>query len=154
LSHLLSLFPVDFDMTLEANAYNNKMHSHIENIRDFQLAHYHLNGRSSEGFWDYYKQIEIPQRLQYKLTTFKARGVVTMYENETFQEASWRYLFTGAGIMPKTYDPLVDKMAEGEQIEHFQKMLRFLAYEAEQMPDQQTYIDINSDDKGFNDSIF
>ncbi len=79
-----------------------------------------------------------------------------MYENETFEEESWRYLFSGNGILPRTYDPLVDKMPEHEQIENFQKMLKYLANEAEQLPDLQTYIDMISpaNSNKVSDSIF
>lgn len=154
LSYLLSLFPKDREMSLEADHYNKKMQSQIESIRDFQLAHYYLSDRPGEKFWEHSKDIEIPERLIYKINTFKARGVVPMYENETFQEESWRYIFTGAGIVPKAYDPLVDRMSESDQIENFQKMLNFLSREADQMPDLQTYIDMNSASESFSGSIF
>lgn len=155
LSYLLSLFPVKANMALEADMYNQKMQNHIENIRNFQLVHYYLNERD-EKFWTNCKAIDLPDSLKLKLEVFEARGVVPMYENETFQEESWRYLLSGCGVMPKAYDPLVDKVPEQEQIQNFQRMLKYLAQEAEQLPDLQTYMDMisPSTSNSFTDSIF
>ncbi|RYZ82206.1 MAG: hypothetical protein EOO68_34765, partial [Moraxellaceae bacterium] len=52
LSLLRSLFPADKNTMPEANIYNEKMRVNVENVRDFQIAHFHLNKRYGDPFWD------------------------------------------------------------------------------------------------------
>ena len=88
--------------------------------------------------------MEIPATLNEKFALFKARGRVAMQENETFQEESWTSIFVGHGLQPITYDPLVDNMPEHEQIEHFQKILKYIAGEIQSMPSLQAYVEMNA----------
>ncbi len=143
LSYLLTLFPVTEDCDLERNTYNTRLAGHIERLRDFQLAHYTLNGRSSDPFWRDCAAVEPPGSLGEKIELFKARGVIAMGESETFQEESWNALMAGCGIVPESYDPLVEKMPEDHQIKQFQDMLSFVVQQAEQMPDMETYVQMH-----------
>ena len=43
LVHLLHLFPVHADFSVERDEYNQNVRSAFERMRDFQSAHYHLN---------------------------------------------------------------------------------------------------------------
>lgn len=143
LSYLLTLLPITADYDLERNTYNTRLTGHIERLRDFQLAHYSLNGRRSDPFWRACAAVELPEALKEKIALFKARGVIAMGESETFQEESWNALMAGSGIVPENYNPLVDKMPEDHQIKQFQDMLSFLAQQAEQMPDMETYVQMH-----------
>ncbi|MBB3062023.1 tryptophan halogenase family protein [Microbulbifer rhizosphaerae] len=143
LSYLLTLLPVTADYDLERNTYNTRLSGHIERLRDFQLAHYSLNGRHSDPFWRACAAVELPEALKEKIELFKARGVIAMSESETFQEESWNALLTGCGIVPDSYDPLVDKIPEDHQIQQFQRMLSFVAERAEQMPDMETFVQVH-----------
>lgn len=144
LSLLRALFPVDKNNLREAAVFNEKMYSHAINLRDFQIAHYKLNKRYGEPMWDEVRAVEPPSTLARKIKLFEARGRVAMQEYETFQEESWTSIFIGHGIQPATYDPLVDNMPEQEQIEHFQKILKYIADEVQSMPSLQAYIEMNA----------
>ena len=144
LSLLRALFPVDKNNLREAAVFNEKMYSHALNLRDFQIAHYKLNKRHGEPMWDEVRAVEPPSTLAKKIKLFEARGRVAMQEYETFQEESWTSIFIGHGILPATYDPLVDNMPEQEQIEHFQKILKYIAGEIRSMPSLQAYIEMNA----------
>jgi tryptophan halogenase len=129
---------------LEADAFNEKMHSLVMNVRDFQIAHYKLNKRYGEPFWDKVRNMNEPETLATKIHLFERRGVVAIQENETFQEENWSALFIGHGLMPKTYDPLVEQTPESEQIEKFQHILKYIAVEVEKMPSLQAHVEMNS----------
>ena len=144
LSLLRTLFPVDKAAMKEAAIFNEKMYWHATNARDFQITHYKLNKRFGEPLWDEVRDMEIPATLNEKFALFKARGRVAMQENETFQEESWTSIFVGHGLQPITYDPLVDNMPEQEQIEHFQKILKYIAGEIQSMPSLQAYVEMNA----------
>ena len=143
LSLFRTLFPVDKNKMPEAAIFNETMYAHAENIRDFQIAHYHLNKRFDDPFWDKARNQKPPASLARKINLFQSRGLIPMSEHETFQEENWRYIFTGHGLMPKYYDPLVDSTEEAEQIAHFQRILKFIAGEVTKLPSLQAHLEMN-----------
>ncbi len=143
LSQLRAFFPVCAENMLEADSFNEKMYSHIVNVRDFQIAHYKLNKRFDEPFWDQQRHMNLPDSLASKIQLFEHRGVIAMREDETFQEESWASIFVGHGLIPKTYDPLVDQTSDSDQIEQFQKILKYIATEVEKMPSLQAHVEMN-----------
>lgn len=144
LSYLVSLFPVDREDMPEADIYNEKMMRYATGIRDFQIAHYKLNRRFDEPMWDEVRDRDVPEALARKLHLFESRGIISLDEEETFQQENWTSVFVGHGLIPKAYDPLVDLVPEQEQIAHFQKMLRFIAAEAQAMPAMQAHLELNA----------
>ncbi|MEJ2274072.1 MAG: tryptophan 7-halogenase [Woeseiaceae bacterium] len=144
LSHLVSLFPVDRDDMKEARVYNDKMAAHAVGLRDFQIAHYHLNRRFDDPFWNEVRAQEVPETLAEKLDLFGRRGIVAMREHETFHEENWTAILIGHGLIPATWDPLADNVPEQEQIANFQRMLKFIADEVESMPSLQAHVEMNA----------
>lgn len=143
LSLLRSLFPVDAEAMPEADVFNEKMYSHAVNVRDFQIAHYQLNKRFGDPFWDQVRDVQPPASLAAKINLFESRGLIAMHEDETFQEENWTFVLIGHGLVPKTYDPLVDETAESEQFERFQQMLKYIATEIANMPSLQAHIEMS-----------
>jgi tryptophan 7-halogenase len=143
LSLISELFPSDKNNMPEANIFNDKVFSFLENIRDFQIAHYHLNKRYGEPFWDGVRTMDIPESLKHKIELFAARGVVPMNDNETFMQENWISLFVGQKLDSKTYDPLVELLPEQDLIENFQKLLTYIKNEIEHMPSMQAYVEMN-----------
>jgi tryptophan 7-halogenase len=144
LSYLITLFPVDRDDMPEADIYNMKLATHVEGMRDFQISHFKLNRRFDEPLWDAAREMRVPDSLARKLRLFESRGVVAMQENETFQEENWTSIFVGHQLVPKTWDPQVDKTPEQEQIANFQRILKFIAKEVEEMPSLQAHLELNA----------
>lgn len=144
ISYLVSLMPVDRDNMPEARIYNAKMKSHAAGIRDFQISHYKLNRRFDEPFWDAARDADAPETLAKKLRLFEARGIVRIEEDETFQEENWTSILVGHNLIPKSWDPLVDRMPEQDQIANFQRMLKFIASEVEAMPSLQAHLELNA----------
>jgi len=141
LSHLISLFPITRDCAIEAAEYNRNVASSIERIRDYQLCHYILNQRFGQPFWDHCRSIQAPDRLKYKLDLFFARGVLAVYDDEAFDEDDWLAMLLGHGLIPKTYDPLVDQTSDAEAIQQFQKMLGFIREAVEPMRPMEAFLD-------------
>lgn len=143
LSLLHELFPNNSGAMPEANVYNQKFFSFMENVRDFQIAHYHLNKRYGEPLWDYVRHMAIPDSLRHKIDLFAARGVVSLNENETFLQENWTSLFVGQKVETNNYDPLVDVLPEQELIEYFQTLLSNIKNEIQHMPSMQAYVEMN-----------
>jgi tryptophan halogenase len=108
ISKLLTLFPDrDFDPLL-AEEFNRQSTLQYEWIRDFLVAHYHLTERADSPFWEYCKNMPIPETLRGKLDLFRNRSLVFRVDDELFLEPSWIAVLMGQGIMPRSYDPLAD----------------------------------------------
>lgn len=152
ISYLVSLFPVDSEAMPESAVYNAKMEAHVSGLRDFQITHYKLNRRFDEPMWDAARESIAPESLARKLRLFESRGIVAMDEDETFQEENWTAVFVGHQLIPKTWDPLVDKVPEQEQIANFQRILKFIATEVSSMPSLQAHVELNTG--GGSDYVF
>jgi tryptophan halogenase len=144
LSYLISLFPADRDYMQEAGIYNMKLASHVAGLRDFQIGHFKLNRRFDEPLWDKARDSEVPATLDRKLKLFASRGVVAMEEDETFQEENWTSVLIGHQLIPRSWDPLVDKTPEQDQIANFKKILSFIAKEVNNLPSLQAQLELNS----------
>ena len=142
LSLLVDHFPPVADAMPEAQLYNRKFVHHMENIRDFQLAHYRLNKRFDEPLWDRARDMAVPDTLAYKLSTFKATGRVPLYEDETFETENWTAMMIGHGHLLDAYHPLVDSVPDGELMQRFQAMLKFIAEEVSEMTSLSAHMEL------------
>jgi tryptophan 7-halogenase len=111
LVHLLPLFPVQREFSVERDEYNRNVRSAFERMRDFQSAHYHLNRYGDSSFWARARGAVPGAELTHKLDAFRARGEGVDYEDEAFTIDDWQALFLGHGVIPESYDPAVDRTA-------------------------------------------
>jgi len=116
ISHLMAFFPVETSAFPEAAVYDRGVRSIAENMRDFQAAHYMLNRRFDDPFWDRCRDVPCPMTLQSRIDLFAARGDVSLYQSEAFAAQDWASLFLGHGLMPETCDPRVDLIPEEDHI--------------------------------------
>lgn len=139
LSNLVAFWPADRDCMIEAAEYDRAVASHVANIRDFQLAHYHLSERP-EPFWLQARAAGMPERLAARLRLFEARGIVPAFEDETFLPQSWAAILIGHGLVPIDSDPAVERTPEDEQMRKFQRLLHVIAQQVPEMPSVTEYL--------------
>ena len=139
-SHLMALFPAEAGAFPEADLYNRTIRTTGENLRDFQCAHYRLNRRFDEPFWDRCRKMDLPASLSRKIELFSLCAQVPMYDDETFEEQNWAALLIGAGIMPERYDPRTDTIPDEAQIAKVQQRLRDIAAEVADMPPMSEFV--------------
>ena len=126
-SHLVTLFPVSADELPEAAAYSTSIRSLAANLRDFQCAHYKLNRRFDEPLWDRARDAAVPDSLHRKLDLFDSRGHVLVFDHETFEALNWAQIFVGHGLLPKGYDPRIDRLPDEQHIAKVQKRMKDVA---------------------------
>lgn len=143
LSLLRDLLPNAAECETETRLYNQHMSEYVAGVRDFQLAHYVLNKRYGEPFWDSRRSVDVPESLAKKIELFGARGLVAQQEHDTFESENWAALFIGHGLMPKTYNLLVNKMPEQEMIQRFQQLLAYIRKEVTNMPALDAYFEMS-----------
>jgi tryptophan 7-halogenase len=140
LVHLLHLFPVQADYGVERAEYNQNIRSAFERIRDFQSAHYLLNRCGSSSFWTRAREQSVSPELRHKIDTFRARGDVAYYEDETFMIDDWQALLIGHGVQPESYDPAVERTAPEVMQRELGRLLSFIQSKVEEQPSHSDYL--------------
>lgn len=140
LVHLLHLFPVREDYEVERVEYNQNVRAAFERIRDFQSAHYLLNRFGSSSFWRRAREQLVAPELKHKLDTFRARGDLAWYEDETFMIHDWQALLIGHGVWPESYDPCVERTAPEVMERELGRLLSFIKSKVEEQPSHSDYL--------------
>jgi tryptophan halogenase len=140
ISRLLALFPDQGFNEFETAEYNKIMALEFEQVRDFLILHYVANERHGEPFWDYVRNMSIPDGLQQKIELFKHRGRFFRYDGDLFTETSWVAVFLGQNIRPKAYSQLVDGLAEPQIERAIASIKSEIAASVSRMPSHEEFL--------------
>lgn len=114
ISKFISLFPsADMPDTVR-DEYNRQLQKKFEQVRDFIILHYKATQRDDTEFWNYCRNMSIPDSLTQKMELFQEAGRIFRYEDELFTRPSWVAVMVGQNLMPRTVDPIVDSLNEQE----------------------------------------
>jgi len=140
---LLTWFPErDFDPLVVAE-YNRQVREESESIRDFLVLHYHATERDDSPFWTHCRTMDVPDSLRSKMEIFRRTGRVPEPSYDLFHPASWVAVMLGQGMVPQSFDPMVDSVAPREAAAVLAGMRKVIAEAAEHMPMQQQFIDLH-----------
>lgn len=140
LVHLLALFPQGRDSRVEQAEYNHLMRQGFERIRDFQIVHSVLCAHTG-SYWRA-PEAALPDTLAHKLETFRARGVVPMYDGEVFPLDSWEAVLTGHGLVPESCVPLTEATSDADLRAHLKQMLGYIREQAKSMNAHDAYLEL------------
>ncbi|MDB5704346.1 MAG: tryptophan halogenase [Sphingomonas bacterium] len=141
LVHLLACFPASGGFVSQRDEYNRIVQSAFERARDFQSAYYALNRYGDSPFWAGARQSAISPELTHMIATFRSRGEVAPWEDETFSPDSWQALFVGLGLTPESYPPTIDRTPPEEVKAQFRRMLGFVKEQVLRQPTHNAYLD-------------
>jgi tryptophan halogenase len=140
INRLMQLFPhADCDPALQ-RVYNEQSQFEYERIRDFIILHYHATERNDSEFWNYVRTMSVPEALKTKMELFAADGQFFREGTELFGLTSWVQVMLGQGIIPRTYHPAVDWVADNDifgLIDHVEKVV---ASNVQLMPRHEDFI--------------
>lgn len=114
LSKVLAHFPKNAISESVVAMYNREVIEDYLNIRDFLVAHYHLNERNGSQFWEHCRTMAIPDSLSCRLKVFKETANSCVSIHELFKEHSWIAMLLGQGFVPESYHPLADVIPDSE----------------------------------------
>jgi tryptophan halogenase len=114
IAKLLAMLPKDGLNPALIERYNNEMAYEYDNVKDFLIAHYKVTERDDTPFWQYVRNMSIPDSLAEKLEIFRTRGEVMARHDELFKETSWYAVLAGQGLKPESYHPVADAISEDE----------------------------------------
>ncbi len=140
---LLRFFPNKSFNSADITEVNRLHNQELENIRDFLVLHYKLTRRDDTEFWRHCQSMEIPKSLLHKINLFKSRGYIAMYDNESFEPASWLTMYNAFNQTPLRYDDRAD-LIEAEVIKrHLEQMRESINKAASDALPHQQFIDLH-----------
>jgi len=108
-SKLLELFPDKHFQQALIDEYNTSISRQYELIRNFIILHFHVTQRNDSLFWDYCRNISIPDELNYLLRLFTESGRIDLA-----QFGVWPAVCIGQNIIPQHYDARLDRMNKAQ----------------------------------------
>ncbi len=139
-SRFISLFPDASLPEVVRDEYNRHMRKEFEQVRDFIVLHYHATERDDTPFWNYCRNMSIPDSLRHKIELFREAGRVFRYEDELFARASWVAVFLGQNIVPRRQDPIVANLPHPQVRESLDSMHAAMLNAARSMPTHSEFI--------------
>lgn len=111
ITDLIELFPIGDIDPLDSEEYNHRMALNFERVRDFLLLHYVATQRDDSDMWRYFRDMQLPDSLEEKISAWLTRGYVLKYEFGVFLPPSWIAVMLGQNLVPQAYDPRVDRFS-------------------------------------------
>jgi tryptophan 7-halogenase len=140
IGRLLDFLPDrNFDPMMETE-YNRLMDLEYERVRDFLILHYHATERDDTPFWNYVREMPIPESLLHKMAAFRERGLVVNYRDGMFLDASWIAVYMGQRVIPQNDDPLAARIDNATLQTRLQAMKADILSAVDTLPLQRDFI--------------
>lgn len=140
ISKLLTLFPTrNFDQA-DIDRFNRMTADEWVQVRDFLVLHYNATERNDTAYWDYCRNMEIPDTLKEKYALFAANGRIFRDNLELFNDTSWMAVMTGQGLKFGGWDPVAEVLDLEETRARLAEIRRVMKTSAEHMPSQAQFI--------------
>ena len=140
ISRLLSNFPDRGFAKVHVDRYNRVLIEETEYIRDFLILHYKATERDDSGFWEYCRNMSIPERLDEKIRVYLHNGRTFREHEELFNDTSWFAVLTGQLGPPRGYDPVADLLTLEETKKRLDQIRSAVSNSADYMPDHREFI--------------
>ena len=142
---LILLFPdLDFNQA-DIDEYNRGSTRDFETIRDFIVLHYKATNRDDSPFWQRCRDMDIPDTLNHRMELFRSKGRLFRFQDELFADDSWLAVMIGQDVVPRGYDPLVDKLPLGDIEKNLDLLRTGIGKTAEALPHHEKFLaDIRS----------
>ena len=148
IARLLAMFPDRDFRQPDIDRYNRVMAFEYEKIRDFIILHFKATQRNDTPYWDYLREMPIPDYLTDKIAMFESHGRIFRENDELFNDTSWFAVMVGQGLLPRGYDPMVEVMSDEELLRRMADIKAVIAKSAEVMPGHFEFIRANCDAMG------
>jgi len=141
IAKLVALFPGAIDAPYERDEYNRLMTDDFTHVRDFLILHYKATTRNDAPFWDYVREMSIPDSLKQKMELLRSRGRFFKYDAELFDLTSWLAVAEGQGWGPQGHSPVADAIGADNLSQSLANMRDVYTKAIAAMPAHQAYID-------------
>jgi tryptophan halogenase len=143
IARLLSNFPDRSFAVADRERYNRLMLEESQYIRDFLILHYWLNARDDSPFWEYCRNMELPDRLAEKIRVFRTSGRCFRENDELFNDTSWFAVMLGQGLKFDRFDPVAELLSLQETRARLTQIRTAIANSVDYMPSHRQFISEN-----------
>lgn len=133
-ARLAGLLPDGADQSIEAREYNRQTIAELDHARDFAIAHYCLNRRMGDPFWDHCRTMRLPDALQARIELYRRCGRVAATDHDPHAASEWIALFDAMGERPVTHDALADLLTPAAIDRHLRHVRDTLVARVAAMP--------------------
>jgi tryptophan halogenase len=141
IGRLMTNFPDKAFNQHDIDYFNRRTILEFEQIRDFIILHYKATQRDDSPFWNYCREMPVPQTLADRMAVFQENGRLYRHDNELFSETSWLAVLNGQNVHPKRYHPIADILPSDELDSRMARIARAMSQNVERMPTHQQFID-------------
>ncbi len=140
ISRFISLFPSSDVSNVVRDEYNLQMQKEFDQVRDFLILHYVATERDDSPFWNYCRNMSIPDSLHRKINLFKEAGRVFRYDDELFSKPSWIAVCLGQNLYPKTTDPIISSLPFDQVNHSLDSMRHAMTQTVQKMPTHEDFL--------------
>ncbi len=140
-TRLLQLFPFGKDWEAQRRRFNEMSQTEIERVRDFIILHYHLTERDDTSFWNYVRNMPIPDSLRERMEIFAESAIAWQSTEEIFRVDSWLQVMLGQRLTPRSWHRLPALMAPGRLRDTLAEIRTRVDKRVAGMPSHQAFID-------------
>ena len=140
IARLTAFFPHAGFEQADIDEFNAHTDFETVKIRDFLILHYHATQRDDSPFWDYCRNMDIPDSLRRKMDLFRSNGRVFREHTEMFAEPSWVQVMHGQYVRPQGYHALADLKSEEAVAEFIDHVRGVIGNCVAQMPTHDAFI--------------
>jgi tryptophan halogenase len=140
-SRLIEMFPDKSFRQQNIDEYNRQVGKEFDLIRDFLVLHYKQTARDDTPFWQYCRNMDVPDSLKEKMALFSEAGLVYKEPEDLFRETSWVQVMVGQGIMPKGYHPMADRLTDAQLEEYLRNLQTIIHKAVDSLPAHQQFIE-------------
>jgi len=140
ITKLVALLSLEGVNAMQAQSFNRLTTKEYEKIRDFLILHYSATSRTDSEFWNYCRNMSVPDSLTEKTELFRLNGQIFREDDELFTESSWAAVMMGQGIAMRGHNAIADTLDPAEtrkELDEIEKSIRFLV---QHMPGHGEYL--------------
>lgn len=138
---LMQLFPTGGINPADVDEFNQQSKRELEHIRDFVVAHYHVNERTDSRLWQHVREMDVPATLRHRIELFRESARVFRPSDELFAENSWIQVLMGQGVMPRSHHPVADLMGPAELNQFLGDIQLRVSRTVAGLPSHQAYVE-------------
>ena len=140
INKLIALLSLDGITQTQEDAFNRLTTKEYLRIRDFLILHYNATSRDDTEFWNYCRNMAVPDSLTEKTELFRMNGQIFREEDELFTETSWAAVMMGQGISMTGHNPMANVIGKPETVKEINEMEQSIRYLVQQMPTHDAYL--------------
>lgn len=140
INKLISLLCLDGVSQTQEDAFNRLTEKEYNRIRDFIILHYKATNRDDSDFWNYCRNMAVPDTLTEKMELFRQSGQIFREDDELFTETSWAAVMLGQGISMQGHNAMADALREPSTRKEYDGIEQSIMYVVNHMPSHEDYL--------------